>query len=179
LRKRFPFTRVAKSALSTLAIGAGEKNSFPLNDDKLRPLPTHTEHLSKGEIEDVENAIATVNPHAKRVTAIRLTNSLVSSIDQEEMQMESVSHGKHSSHHDHAHQLSHRFTGCQIPLPGQYRGDQIKRFLEALPPEVVRAKALVKLKESLGSRWLTLAHAGSRWLTLAHAGSSSGPVAIR
>ncbi|HQZ27718.1 MAG TPA: hypothetical protein PK648_06185 [Verrucomicrobiales bacterium] len=55
---------------------------------------------------------------------------------------------------DHEHELSHRFTGCQIPLPGRYRARQVVDFLEALPDEVVRAKALVRLSEAPGSRWL-------------------------
>ncbi|MGI9239209.1 MAG: GTP-binding protein, partial [Verrucomicrobiales bacterium] len=54
----------------------------------------------------------------------------------------------------HEHALSHQFTGCQIPLPGRYRSPQLVHLLESLPDEVVRAKALVKLRKAPGCRWL-------------------------
>lgn len=63
-------------------------------------------------------------------------------------------HPHHRHHHDFVHQLSHRFTGCQIPLPSEIRGEEIAQLLRDLPDWVLRAKALVQLADMPGWRWL-------------------------
>ena len=52
------------------------------------------------------------------------------------------------------HSLSHRLTGYQISLPGRHQRDNVMKLLEALPADVVRAKALVDIEGAPGSRWL-------------------------
>ncbi len=92
-----------------------------------------------------------MNPHARRIHAHGLAADL---------HLANGGRGAASvrvevaNRHDPAHALAHRFTGWQIPLPGRYRSGQMVRFLEALPEVVVRAKALVRLHDRPGSRWL-------------------------
>jgi len=46
---------------------------------------------------------------------------------------------KHTNHH-----LAHEFTGCQILFPEPLSEEKIIRWLEALPDDVIRAKALIQ-----------------------------------
>lgn len=136
-------------------------------------VPTHAESLSARELRILSEGVASVNPHAKRSEArgialdLRLAagsrSSPLSPADavggeawsrQHHHDHDHDHHPGHAHEHDPEHALSHRFTGCQVPLPGSYRSGQMIRLLDALPPVVVRAKALVRLRDRPGSRWL-------------------------
>ncbi|MDF1826016.1 MAG: GTP-binding protein [Verrucomicrobiales bacterium] len=122
-------------------------------------LLTHSEKLSPSEVDAVSSAVTSINPHASRVTPRELASDLVASresADQGDRQCPPAGERpcESDSVHDHEHSLSHQFTGYQIPLPGRFRKYQIQRLLELLPDEVVRAKALVKLTDPPGTRWL-------------------------
>jgi len=112
---------------------------------------THAESLTARELKALSRGVASVNPHAKRTHAYGLAADLLVARGGPES-MSFLTGGGHR--HDHAHALSHRFTGCHVPLPGRYRGEDLIALLEALPPVVVRAKALVRLRDRPGSRWL-------------------------
>jgi G3E family GTPase len=112
---------------------------------------THAESLTARELRAVASAVASVNPHAKRSHAYGIAADLLLVRGGPEA-VEFLSGEGHR--HDAAHALSHRFTGCQVQLPGRYRGEDLIALLEALPPVVVRAKALVRLLDRPGSRWL-------------------------
>jgi G3E family GTPase len=112
---------------------------------------THAESLIARELKALARGVASVNPHAKRSHALGLAADLHIARGGPE----AVSFLSGSDHrHDHTHALSHRFTGCQVPLPGRYRSEDLIGLLEALPPVVVRAKALVRLRDRPASRWL-------------------------
>ena len=127
---------------------------------------THAEGLTGREIRSLSKQVEALNPHAMRVNAALLAADLAVVGRRPRGEMpgtvpeRDLAPGTHDHDHDHdhthdpAHALSHRFTGCQIPLPYRYRTIEVIRFLEALPDEVVRAKALVKLIEAPGCRWL-------------------------
>jgi G3E family GTPase len=123
---------------------------------------THAEGLTGREIRAISRGVAAINPRAMHVNAALLAADLAVVGRRRGTSLSSLGrdlvpggdHHDHDHHHDPAHALSHRFTGCQIPLPGRYRTIEVIRFLEALPEEVVRAKALVKLTEAPGCRWL-------------------------
>lgn len=121
-------------------------------------LDSHTESVSCAEIAQLKAAVNNVNPYATQVDAAGLAAKLISAIGGEESVTQERPEASSSpgavSTTDHEHILSHRFTGCQIPMPGRYRREQIVRLLEELPGEVARAKALVKLKDHPGRRWL-------------------------
>lgn len=127
---------------------------------------THSEALTSNERERIALSVEGVNRHAIWTDAPRLAAELnaamsypmpsdeASSPSEPKEGDEHPHDHKHGHTHDHEHGLSHRFTGCQIPMPGRYRGQQVIRFMESLPDEVVRAKALVRLREAPGSRFL-------------------------
>ncbi|MDA7921477.1 GTP-binding protein [Verrucomicrobiales bacterium] len=117
---------------------------------------THAEGLTTDETEKITESVEVTNPYAVRVDAARLADELAAAEDVNTKRVHGSQSHEHGSNsiHDHEHALSHRFTGCQIPLPGRYRVEQMIRFMESLPDEVVRAKALVKLSEEPGPRWL-------------------------
>lgn len=112
---------------------------------------THAESLTARELRAIARGVASVNPHAKRSHAFGLAADLHISRGGPEIESFLSNEGHR---HDHTHALSHRFTGCQVPLPGRYRTKQMIALLNALPPLVVRAKALVRLRDRPGNRWL-------------------------
>jgi G3E family GTPase len=121
-------------------------------------LLSHREGLTGEAVGEIVQSVASTNRYALQVDAFQLAADLAASAMQP-MKMAEVpsrarQQGGEALTHDHEHQLSHRITGCQIPLPGLYRSSQLVRFLESLPREVLRAKALVKLSEAPGYRWL-------------------------
>lgn len=113
-------------------------------------LTTHTEDLSEFEQSEVAGAPTEMNPYGTWVKASELALILSNAIGRKMGAGRVFSVRTPASVRDHEHTLSHRFTGCQFPLPGRYRQEQIMRLLQALPREVVRAKALVKLIRSPG-----------------------------
>ncbi len=112
---------------------------------------THAESLTARELRVLSKGVASVNPHAKRSHAHGLAADLLIGRGGPEA-VSFLAGGRHR--HDHVHALSHRFTGCQVPLPGHYRSEEVIALFHALPPVVVRAKALVRLRDRPGSRWL-------------------------
>ena len=122
---------------------------------------THTDEPTASEAGEVARSVELTNRFATRVDARRLAADLDAAIAGPPPK-ESAADATRSDRNcavekltrDHEHELSHCFAGCQIPLPGRYRRRQVVRFLESLPEEVVRAKALVRLSEAPGCRWL-------------------------
>ncbi len=113
-------------------------------------LLSHRDGLTDSEISAIVQSVEHTNRFAIRVDAPRLAADLNASTT---LQLPPLK-AEVLSVNDHEHALSHRFTGCQISLPGRFHTSQIIQFLESLPEEVVRAKALVKLRDSPGCRWL-------------------------
>lgn len=48
-------------------------------------------------------------------------------------------------HHAHEHNATHHFASMELPLPDGLERARLENFLHALPPEVIRAKGLVRL----------------------------------
>ncbi len=115
---------------------------------------THAEGLTTEEREAIVQSVEQVNRYAILVDPKRLVADLSSRADVDTVHEHRQDEKGGDLTCDHEHKLAHRFTGCQIPLPGRYRHRQIVSFLTSLPDEVVRAKALVKVKEAPGPRWL-------------------------
>jgi G3E family GTPase len=112
---------------------------------------SHAESLTARELRAISRGVASINPHARRSHAYWLAADL-QLVGGGPPSVSPVTRGGH--HHDAAHALSHRFTGCQVPLPGRHRSKDLVALLEALPAIVVRAKALVRLVDRPGNRWL-------------------------
>ncbi len=117
---------------------------------------THAEGRTDAEIEGISGSVDRINPYATKVDASRLAADLVREGSAFENAAGTPVGGEPAMGGPprRGHALSHRLTGYQIPMPGCYRRDQIIGLLEALPGDVVRAKALVELEGSPGSRWL-------------------------
>jgi G3E family GTPase len=56
--------------------------------------------------------------------------------------------------HAALHDPRHHFASFQVPLPGRVDAAAFTRFLEELPPEIVRAKGVVELRDPPGERRL-------------------------
>lgn len=52
------------------------------------------------------------------------------------------------------HHLSHEITACQIQIPDRVQIENIKPWLEELPDQVMRAKALIDITDDLEKRYL-------------------------
>lgn len=117
---------------------------------------THSDDLGEIEREEVAGSVGELNPYANKISAKQLAEELVQaceSSDQSSVELD-PSEIRQKRKARGGHVLSHLFTGHQIPMPGRYQSEQIIRLLEALPDEVVRAKALVELEGTPDSRWL-------------------------
>lgn len=128
---------------------------------------SHAGNAESKRIEDVHEKVSAFAPFSKRVEPDELVDLLADELSPIRRDRCSVagpgSHARTESENafanqamptDETHQLSHRFTGCTIPLPPRVRRRSLERLLRDLPPWVMRAKAMVKLVEEPGSRWL-------------------------
>ena len=124
---------------------------------------SYTDLASEDDVEGVENLIKDQFPQSQRITNERLAKALISCTQKSgenisELDLSTINVGEfcdsHSVHHDEVHLLSHQVKGCQVSLPSKVRNSSMERLLKNLPKEVLRAKALVKVIEQPGSRWL-------------------------
>ena len=124
---------------------------------------SYTDLASEDDIERVENHIKDQFPQSQRITKERLAKALISCTQKSgenisELDLSTINLGEFSDsdsgHHDEVHLLSHQVKGCQVSLPPKVRNSSMERLLKKLPKEVLRAKALVKVIEQPGSRWL-------------------------
>lgn len=132
-------------------------------------LLSHEDAVPTEQGEAIGESVRALLPHAFRITPSQMADALVEEIEGNRSSIGSpfalrfkpvttpaapsliVSS---SSIHDPVHHLSHRFTGCQVPLPPKVRRESILTFLKNLPDWVIRAKALVSLVDAPGCRWL-------------------------
>ena len=134
-------------------------------------LLTHTDQVSQSHSTQLRNTLRVAAPNSKETSAARMVETLaketlraVGTIHQAsqshrptagpESDISSHATSKSILLNDTAHQLSHRFTGYELRLPLKVRTIAITRLLGSLPTWVLRAKALVKLREQPGCRWL-------------------------
>jgi G3E family GTPase len=119
---------------------------------------SHADEMSVKRLAGIAKAIRALNPHAVRVTAGELAGCLSS-----RARLESVSahdrrghDGRHEGghRHSHGHEMSHAFTGCQIRIAHPVSEESVLLWLDALPENVLRAKAIVRLREAPDSYWL-------------------------
>ena len=121
---------------------------------------SHVDQADSGDIERVKAAIRKEFPNSQQVSVEQLGQALtnkspIPAVVEERLRSSCKGHDEHHEHrHDEVHLLSHQIKGCQIPLPGKVRTTSVERLLDRLPKSVLRAKALVKLIEEPGTRWL-------------------------
>ncbi|MEX2578432.1 MAG: GTP-binding protein [Verrucomicrobiales bacterium] len=133
-------------------------------------LPSHIDEVGRERLDQVDSEVRALVPLACRVDAQVLVEALVDEISGAASDSETgapagtatplpihaglAKIGLAAFMEDEVHRLSHRFTGCSLALPPRVRRHTIEALLRDLPPWVIRAKALVKLVENPGSRWL-------------------------
>ena len=134
-------------------------------------LLTHTERVNHAQLQELRSTLRRMAPNSVETTALQMVQILASEEGQKitsPLGIPRLYQPAHdpiggsdrpiapSSRHldDTVHGLSHRFTGWQIKLPHKVRSASMKRLLRRLPKWVMRAKALVKLVEEPGCRWL-------------------------
>ena len=124
---------------------------------------SYTDLATEDDITRVENLIEDQFPQSRRITKERLAKALIgctqkSAENISELNLSTINVGEccgsDRGHHDEVHLLSHQMKGCQVSLPPKVRNSSMERLLKKLPKEVLRAKALVKVIEQPGSRWL-------------------------
>ena len=124
---------------------------------------SYTDLATEDDITRVEDLIEDQFPQSQRITKERLSKALVSCTQKSteknsELDLSTINVveccGSDSAHHDEVHLLSHQVKGCQVSLPPKVRNLSMERLLKKLPKEVLRAKALVKINEAPGAKWL-------------------------
>ena len=124
---------------------------------------SHTDQTDTENILRVKKIIGTNFPKSQKVSKKQLTNALIRSAqttsrNPNELGNLQVTHSEISNSktntHDEVHLLSHQVKGIQLSLPSKVRRTAIENVLKKLPVEVLRAKALVKLVEEPGMRWI-------------------------
>ena len=153
--KRDEFEILERRQLETAGFWyLSHKNEVPKTD--LKRIKESIRRASNNSREtNIENLVHTLHIEIKRSKTVE-TRVMSSSHD-----MTRISSRKQGSLNvkqqylkDSAHKLSHRFTGCQFPLPDKVDGKGIQRLMNSLPNWVIRAKALVRIVDKTGFRWL-------------------------
>jgi len=122
---------------------------------------SHTDQTDTENILRVDNILGSNFPKSRKVSKKQLANALIKSVqtpsknpnELENLQVTN-SEALNSNTHDEVHLLSHQVKGIQLSLPSKVRRTAIENVLKKLPDEVLRAKALVKLVEEPGVRWI-------------------------
>ena len=122
---------------------------------------SHTDQTDTETILKVDNIIGNNFPKSRKVSKNQLADALIKSVqipskNPNELENLQVTNNEHSNSnmHDKVHLLSHQVKGIQLSLPSKVRRTAIENVLKKLPDEVLRAKALVKLVEEPGVRWI-------------------------
>lgn len=120
---------------------------------------SHTDYVGQDRIDEVAGSVRSCARYAVRTSSKELLEALEGMVCGQYSKtivpdvLESL-HAVGRTEDDPVHLLSHRFSGVQFPLPPRVRRHSVEALLTTLPDWVVRAKALVKLVEHPGSRWL-------------------------
>lgn len=119
---------------------------------------SHADQVAQSAIETVKKLVTTEFPRARQVTAQELVDTLVSGDevlpDRDHEHLSGRPESDEAFDRDSVHLLSHQVKGFQFPLPAKVRRHAVHRLLQDLPGNVLRAKALVRLLEEPGRRWL-------------------------
>ena len=153
----------------------GRRNNFALLEQRQLETAgfwalTHSEKVSHSRLTEVRSSLAKNAPNSLETNALQILQTLTAHIEGSPNETGTkgkltVSTGLLASDEfktagtprtlsDAPHKLSHHFTGYNARLPLKVRTVSILRLLGRLPEWVLRAKALVKLVEQPGCRWL-------------------------
>ncbi|MEM7600831.1 MAG: GTP-binding protein [Verrucomicrobiota bacterium] len=124
--------------------------------------PTHVDEVGEVSLALVKGEVKVANPQVEEGSVYRLADEIERELLEkampkalfDEKSPAGLAKAELARRNDSVHRLSHRFSGVQVVLPGKVRRASVEQLLNGLPPWVLRAKALVKLVEEPGSRWL-------------------------
>ena len=167
LKDSLPFSPMMQICLVDVRKWGNRDQLTPIEKRQMEASSLHflsyTDLATEDDITRVENLIEDQFPQSQRITKERLAKALISCTQKSgenisEFDLPTMNAGESSDlgggHHDEVHLLSHQVKGCQLSLPPKVRNSSMERLLKKLPKEVLRAKALVKVIEQPGSRWL-------------------------
>lgn len=121
-------------------------------------LLSHTDQATEDDVAERKATLGSEFPDSQEITTDRLSAGLIakSSLPQATPLEGEEDHTSPSPTRssDSVHALSHQVRGVEIALPPKVPRAGIERLLKQLPENVLRAKALVKLVEKPGTRWL-------------------------
>lgn len=101
-------------------------------------LLSHSDAVDEARIAAVSESVRSFAPHTLRITAAEFAELLTSETDTIPTPTSPAGESCHAeSDHDHhcdpVHRISHRFTGCTLPLPHKVRRHSIVQLLAELP----------------------------------------------
>ena len=124
---------------------------------------THKNEVPNTQLNRVKESIRAASSNSREVNLQNLVDILNEEVRGRENKVFRTRTSLHSNSansseknrlDDEAHKLSHRFTGCQFPLPDKVDDQRMQRLMNSLPNWVLRAKALVNIVDKPESRWL-------------------------
>lgn len=119
---------------------------------------THADKVDEEQNSRVISEIGSVSPLSSMTTPPEISDWLTSQLSpiQSEAIISPASRHREPGalKKDPVHRLAHQFAGISLPLPPKVRRHSIEQLINELPPQVIRAKAMVKLVEEPGCRWL-------------------------
>lgn len=124
---------------------------------------SHHDSVGESRLMEVRGAVKAVNPRASETNAVALLELLTQAVARNRGVTVGINEQRRQDDKwslarvkdvSPRHQLAHEFTGCQILLPEPLPSLSVRSWLDALPEEVIRAKALVRTVESPGQRHL-------------------------
>jgi len=142
----------------------GEWNPLEFNQMETATfwLPTHTDEVGGDRVDEVRQSILKIAPDSIELNSdslLKLAERAVCGLPPKVGTRDSLAKRNFSS----AHELSHQFGGCKFPLPSKVPRRAMEKLFSRLPESIIRAKAVVKLTDSPGKRWL-FQRAGSKRL---------------
>ncbi len=115
---------------------------------------SHTNNHDAARDDQVMTAVSELNPAATWVSLETFASEVIQlAADASKLPprvLRSLDNSVHDHGHDHNHAhdqhlVTHHFASMELPLPDGWDRSELEAFLLALPPEVIRAKGLVRL----------------------------------
>jgi len=122
-------------------------------------LISHRDEVDEKRLTQVRERVRKISPNARNILTPMLASDIARAVAASRPLVRAL--GSFSSikkdlhnHKKHGHELTHAFNSCRILLPPLVKRAYMRKWLLDLPPEVIRAKALVSLYESPDVRHL-------------------------
>ncbi|MFC5051127.1 GTP-binding protein [Rubritalea spongiae] len=116
---------------------------------------SHSEDVSPERLREVQDRLKSILPAATLTTPAKLAKSATElALTKKKCVLNEQNPSPTKLKKSPYHHLSHQFTACQIQILERVEHNDILKWLEALPEQVMRAKALLDLKDDTEKRYL-------------------------